>query len=165
MLVQAGEISSAFLTERSIIRDQSHFHSIEESACMKAFVVLAGGLSLLTKMRNSLINDELKKHIDDICAMITENPSINETHDVSLSNAHKGVDASSYFNCCGSASVTLTSSYSSQTRKVSFNLSVTRGNSSTSDGSRFSSCYSSDFFHRKFMYSGRINHALYVFLK
>ncbi|CAH8848533.1 unnamed protein product [Trichobilharzia szidati] len=117
---------------------------------VKSFVVLAGGLSLLTKMRNSPINDELKKHIDDICAMITENPSINEAHDVSLSNAHKGVDASSYFNCCGSASVTLTSSYSSQTRKVSFNLSATRGNSSTSDGSRFSSCYSSDFFHQNY---------------
>ncbi|CAH8544299.1 unnamed protein product [Heterobilharzia americana] len=100
----------------------------------KALIVLSGGLSLFAKMRSSPINGEIRRHIDEICVLFGEDPSVVNTQERLQGNTGRGIQASSYFNSYGSTSLTLTSSDSSQARKVSFNLSAAQGNNNSDAG-------------------------------
>ncbi|KAH8875719.1 Rotatin [Schistosoma japonicum] len=91
----------------------------------KSLLVSAGGLSLLTKIRNSGLNDELKRHIDDIYTLITEDMSVIPTTECSQENFQKKIQAFSYFNSYGQA---LTSSDSLQTRVNRFSSSCPSNN-------------------------------------
>ncbi|CAH8519177.1 unnamed protein product [Schistosoma mattheei] len=83
----------------------------------KTLLALAGGCSVLTKMRNSTSNSELKRDIDDICVLITEDPSLIETTRDFKNNTLKGIQESSDLNSTESNFVMPTSPDFLQTRK------------------------------------------------
>ncbi|CAH8539864.1 unnamed protein product [Schistosoma bovis] len=85
----------------------------------KTLLALAGGCSVLTKMRNSTSNSELKRDIDDICVLITEDPSLIETTRDFKNNTLKGIQEYSDLNSTESNFVMPTSPDFSQTRKGS----------------------------------------------
>lgn len=105
---------------------------------------------MLTKMRNSTSNSELKRDIDDICVLITEDPSLIETTRDFKNNTLKGIQESSDLNSTESNFVMPISPDFSQTRKGSSNLSVTQGNINNLDLNQFTSSYSFNQVCRKF---------------
>ncbi|CAH8548598.1 unnamed protein product [Schistosoma rodhaini] len=89
----------------------------------KTLFALAGGCSVLTKMRNSTSNSELKRDIDDICVLITEDPSLSGTVGDFKNDFLKEIQTFSFL----------------QTHKGSFNLSTTLGNTNNLDSNHLTS--------------------------
>ncbi|KAK4471940.1 hypothetical protein MN116_005321 [Schistosoma mekongi] len=84
----------------------------QKNADTKSLLILAGGLSVLAKIRSSGLHDELKRHIDDIYTLITEDMSVIQETECLQNNFQQEMHAFSYFNSCGQ---TLTSSDSIRT--------------------------------------------------
>lgn len=104
-------------------------------------------------MRNSTSNSELKRDIDDICVLITGDPSLIETTRDFKNNILKRIQESSGFNSHESDFVIPTSPDTLQTRKGSSNLFVTQGNTNNLDVNHLTSYYSFNQVCRKSFFS------------
>ncbi|CAH8497004.1 unnamed protein product [Schistosoma turkestanicum] len=94
-------------------------------------------------MRSIVSNSELKKDIDDICALVTEDSSLIQTAGDRKITFPNGIQIHSYFNSCDSSNELPTLIDPSRTRKVSFNLSGSQGNTSNLDVNHLTSSSSS----------------------